>query len=328
MPESALLFQELSTLYERDWVWQGWQIRYAFARSPNVSPTATPLLMIHGFGSSFRQWKNNFVPLSQSHPVYGLDLLGFGASEKAATTYQVAYWAQQVHQFWSHFLQCPTILVGHSLGALVAATAAVMYPEMAQGVILMTVPITRQEVVSSPFAQKILGTIEKLAILPPTVRAIFAVARQPSFIRRALQSIYMDAEDVTDELVEQFVTPTRDRGAAQTLCRLTQAATNIDYSQSRSRLLAQLRQPTLVLWGMRDRVVPFQQGQRLAQAFPHLTWHPVEHAGHCLYDERADYINRAILSWIGDRQLASFEPSLKTSPRTSANIQNEDTDQT
>lgn len=294
----------IQPMRERVWVWQGWQIRYGFARSPQVAPEAIPILLIHGFGSSLRQWTNNIGPLSQAHPVYVLDLLGFGASEKAATTYNVDYWAQQIHQFWAQFLRCPVIVVGHSLGALVAATVAATYPEIVDSVILMTLPATRQDIISSPVAQKILGRIEQVAILPPTVRAIFAVARQPRFIRRALRSIYVRSDDVTDELVEQFVAPTRDRGAAQTLCRLTQAATDTDYSQSRTKLLTQLASthPTLMLWGERDRIIPFQQGLELHRQFPNITWHPVPNAGHCLYDEKADYVNQTMLSWIGDRQ--------------------------
>lgn len=290
---------------ERDWVWHGWQIRYGFARSPQVKPLAIPIVLIHGFGSSSQQWTHNIESLSQSHPVYVVDLLGFGASEKAATTYNVECWAQQVHQFCIQFLQRPAIIVGHSLGALVAATVATTYPEITEKLILMTLPATRQEIVSSPLAQAVLGRIERLAILPPTVRAIFSIARQPSVIRRALKSIYVRSDDVTDELVEQFVAPTRDRGSAQVLCRLTQAATDINYSQRRGKLLAKLSCTTLLLWGERDRVVPFQQGLELHRQFPGLTWHPVPNAGHCLYDERADYVNQTILEWIGDRSSAT-----------------------
>lgn len=302
MPD-ALGSRKIGCLRERDWGWQGWQIRYGFARSPQVDPDAAPILLIHGFGSSLQQWSRNIESLSRVHPVYVLDLLGFGSSEKAATTYNVDSWARQIHQFWRQFLQRPMIIVGHSLGALVAATVATSYPEAIQKVVLMTLPATRQEIVSSPLARQILGRIEQVAILPPTVRAIFAIARQPSLIRRVLKQIYTNSDQVTDELVEQFVAPTRDRGAAQTLCRLTQSATDTDYSQSRTTLLTKLSQPTLMLWGERDRIVPFQQGVELHRQFPHLTWHPVPNAGHCLYDERADYVNQTMLSWMGDRSL-------------------------
>jgi len=59
--------------------------------------------------------------------------------------------------------------------------------------------------------------------------------------------------------------------------------------------------PTLILWGECDRIIPFNQGVELHRQFPRITWHPVPNAGHCLYDECADFVNQAILSWIGDR---------------------------
>ncbi len=83
---------------QRDWVWRGWRIRYTYQRS--LSPNATPVLLIHGFGASIGHWRHNLPALTENHTIYALDLLGFGGSTKAATTYKIDLWVDLVYEFW------------------------------------------------------------------------------------------------------------------------------------------------------------------------------------------------------------------------------------
>lgn len=285
----------------RDWIWRGWQVRYTFLMSRHQESNHVPLLFIHGFGSSHDQWAKNIASLSKFHPVYAFDLLGFGASQKAAAPYQVDLWVQQTYEFWHTFIGRPVIIIGHSLGALVAATVASQLPQTASGVVLLTLPATRQERISNPWAQTILGAIEKSVANPLVIRLIFNLARQPRVIQAALKSSYVNTAYVTDALVNEYVRPTYDRGAAQTLCRLTQAATAPTYSQSRETLLANIQQPALILWGEGDRIIPIQQSYILRKQFPDITWIDFPNAGHCLYDECAEKVNTLILNWIRDQ---------------------------
>ncbi|MEM7769019.1 MAG: alpha/beta fold hydrolase [Cyanobacteria bacterium P01_A01_bin.37] len=282
----------------RDWVWRGWQVRYTFITSSHQRLDSIPILLIHGFGSSQYQWTNNIQSLGEIHPVYALDLLGFGASQKAATRYNVNFWAEQVHEFWRSLINRPMIVIGHSLGALVAATVASQFPHSVAGTVLMTLPATRQEQVSNAWIQNLLSMVERSVANPLLIRLIFNIARQRRFIQTALRSAYVDPSYVTDTLVDAFVQPTTDRGAAQTLCRLTQSATTPAYSRSRETLLSQIHQPTLLLWGECDRVTPISQGNVLHEDFPDITWKTIPNAGHCFYDECAETVNQLVLDWI------------------------------
>ncbi len=267
-----------------------------------------PMMFVHGFGSSHNQWTRNLAPLSQSHPVYALDLLGFGASQKAATSYNVALWAEQIYEFWKTFIGRPMLLIGHSLGALVAATAASQFPDAIAGVVMMTLPATRQERLANPWIQKTLGAIEKSVANPLTIRLIFQVARQRWLIQTALKAAYVSSAYITETLVDDVVNPTRDRGAAQTLCRLTQAVTTPNYSQSRETLLASIQQPTLILWGTGDRIIPIQQSYSLREEFPAIQWIDIPNAGHCLYDECSETVNELIIRWATE-QFTPITPS-------------------
>lgn len=280
---------------QRDWIWRGWQVRYTYAHPPRPTQTL-PILLVHGFGSSLCQWHCNVLPLAQYHSVYALDMLGFGASRKAAAPYQVSLWVAQLYDFWRSHLGQPVLLVGHSLGALVALSAAVQYPEMAQGLILLTVPASRQELIPA-WVQPIASSIERLFANPLVVRPLFQFARQPGFIRRGLSLAYARQDCITDDLVESYVAPTRDRGAAQTLCRLTQASTHYSYAPNADRLLGQVTMPTRLIWGQGDRVIPMSRGRHLMHQHPHLDWVEIPEAGHCAYEEQSDRVNSSILEW-------------------------------
>ncbi len=290
---------------QRDWFWRGWRIRYTFIRaaakqSDGITADTIPIVLIHGFGSALTQWHANLSPLSDRHPVYALDLLGFGASEKAATTYNTTLWAEQIHDFWATVIRRPVILVGHSLGALVAATATATYPEMVHGLVMMTLPATRQEVLPVRWVQPLVSLLERIVASPLLIRLIFRVARRPAFLRIALRSAYANPSRVTDEVITSFFLPTCDRGAAQTLCRLSKSATQLDYSPSRPTLLRDINRPILMLWGENDRIVPIAQADRLIALNPTITFCQIANAGHCLYDECADEINSALLTWIAN----------------------------
>jgi pimeloyl-ACP methyl ester carboxylesterase len=282
---------------QRDWIWRGWRIRYAFLRAQLASDTSAPVLFLHGFGSSLSQWQRNLSPLSQTHTTYALDLLGFGASEKASTAYNVALWAEQTYEFWKTFINRPMVLVGHSLGAVVALAAAVNHPEMLDGLVLLTLPPARQELLSGK-TQAIALWVEGLFASPLLLRPIFLLVRRPQILRAALRMAYVDPGYVTDELISDFIKPTFERGAGTVFNRLAKARTQTSYTPEIRTLLPQLQKPILLLWGEGDRVVPLNQGKHFPELNPQVELVTLPNAGHCLYDECADRVNAEILRWI------------------------------
>jgi pimeloyl-ACP methyl ester carboxylesterase len=55
--------------------------------------------------------------------VYALDLLGFGASDKALIDYSIELWAELVKDFSDEMMDSPVTLVGNSIGSLVILDA-------------------------------------------------------------------------------------------------------------------------------------------------------------------------------------------------------------
>jgi pimeloyl-ACP methyl ester carboxylesterase len=294
---------------QRDWVWRGWQVRYTYIRTGDRANAQQnpPILFLHGFASSLLQWHENLAPLSQSYSVYALDLIGFGASEKAAAPYKVGFWVEQIYDFWRSFIGQPIVLVGHSLGALVALTAAVAHPEMVQNLVLITLPAARQELLTG-WLQSFIGEIESFFTSPLLIKPLFRLIRRPKVVRSVLRMVYVNQSRVTEELVERFVLPGHDRGAAQAFSRLSKARTQNDFSHNTKDLLSQVQVPILLLWGEHDRVIPLSWGRQLPAFNPNLKLVEIPNAGHCPYDETSDRVNREILLWLDAVRVVSAAP--------------------
>ena len=271
-------------------------MRYTHLASPPSAEHQTPFLLLHGAGSSLAQWRENLTALAAERPVYALDLLGFGESQKVACKVNTDLWTAQVADFWQTFLKRPMILMGHSLGSLVALQAATSHPERVARLVMLTLPAARQELGGS--TAKVGAVVERWFASPLLIRPLFRLVRQPWLIRAALRAIAQDQSRVDTDLVNSFVQPTRQRGAARMFCYLVSSRTEDSFSPLTRALIPQLQVPTLLLWGKCDRIIPITWGRYINTLNRHLTFVEVEQAGHFFYDEIADELHDLLERWL------------------------------
>jgi pimeloyl-ACP methyl ester carboxylesterase len=86
------------------------------------------VVLIHGLGGFAESWRHNIAALASRATVYAVDLPGFGRSAKPRTGYGLQQFARAVHGFLDGVGVAQASLVGHSLGAAVALTYALMHP--------------------------------------------------------------------------------------------------------------------------------------------------------------------------------------------------------
>lgn len=287
---------------QRDWVWRGWQIRYTYLRGSGDVGQA-PLILLHGFGASIGHWRHNLAQLSQGRTVYALDLLGFGASQKAPVNYDVSLWVAQIYEFWQTFIRSPVVLVGNSIGSLICLAAAAAHPEMVSGIVMISLPDPAMRAEAVPqWIQPAIAALENFFASPPILRAIFYIVRRPAVVRRWVTFAYHNPDVVTDELVEILSIPARDRGSARAFCALFKAVGSSDFGPGVKTLLPTLQIPMLLIWGLQDRMIPprFAQPRQYMDYNPLLKLVELENAGHCPHDECPERVNAEILHWLAD----------------------------
>lgn len=291
---------------QRDWVWRGWQTRYTFIRSQQEQPL--PLILLHGFGASIGHWRHNLTELSQQHTVYALDMLGFGASEKAVANYSVELWVEQVYEFWRTFIGQPVVLVGNSIGSLVCLAAAATHPDMVQGIVMLSLPDPSiREAAMPKLLRPLVQAIEGVFTSPLLLRSLFHLVRRPRIVRPWAAIAYANPAAVTDELIEILVGPARDRGSAQAFAAILKAMTSPQFGPSVKSVLPALQIPMLLLWGQQDRMIPRSLARQFLEYNPSLKLLEIDNAGHCPQDECPERVNQEILDWINTWR---FQPAV------------------
>jgi pimeloyl-ACP methyl ester carboxylesterase len=104
--------------------------------------TAT-IILLHGIGSSLSMWKPLVKKMPADVRIIAIDLLGFGASPKPNwNTYNVRTQADSLATtLFSMKIRGPVVVVGHSLGSLVAIEFARRYPLMTKSLVLVSPPL-------------------------------------------------------------------------------------------------------------------------------------------------------------------------------------------
>lgn len=283
---------------ERDWIWRGWQIRYTYSRplQPSKQP---PLILLHGFGGSIGHWRSNLEVWAKQYPVYAMDLVGFGASRKPPTSYDIELWVEQLYDFWQTFVGEPMVIVGNSIGSLVALVAAATYPEMAKSLVMISLfdPSAEQETI--PRFLHPSANFLKLSLFPHwLLRGLFQVVSRPPVARRWAKFAYSSPLSIDDELLEIFLQPARDPEAPVAFGHILRGMIGLYFSPNIRRFLPRMKVPMLLLWGQDDRIIPRSNVEKLVRLAPTLRFLELADAGHCAHDEVPEQVNKLVQDWL------------------------------
>lgn len=279
------------------WMWQGFPICYQTQGTSGI-----PVILIHGFGASLAHWRKNLPVLAVSCRCYAIDLIGFGNSAKPTPHQTISYtfetWARQIADFCREVIGEPALLVGNSIGCIVAMQTAVDYPDLVRGVALLNCSLRLlhdQRRSTLPWHQRVGAPfLQNLLSIRWIGQQFFNQIAQPKVVRKILLQAYRSPDAVTDELVDLLLAPAFDPGAVDVFIAFTR------YSQGPlpEDLLAILPCSAIFLWGTDDPWEPIDLGRKLAN-FPQVQqFIPLEGVGHCPQDEAPDLVNSILLDWI------------------------------
>ena len=110
-----------------------------YAVGPENGP---PLVLFHGVTRCWRDWNPLLEALTERWQVLALDHRGHGRSDRAAPRYRVIDFASDAVEFLDACIPKPAVVIGHSLGAMVAALVAAERPRGVHALILEDPPGT------------------------------------------------------------------------------------------------------------------------------------------------------------------------------------------
>jgi pimeloyl-ACP methyl ester carboxylesterase len=301
--------------FQREWSWQGWQIRYSFCH-PSSPSNLPPILFIHGFGAAIEHWRYNFCFFAQHASVYAIDLLGFGGSRKANIRYSAYGWAEQIRDFCREIIGHPAIIVGNSIGSLVALTTAAENPAMVAGLIMASLPdVSLRQQAAPRFLRPCIEKVENAFSPPWLLDNLFKFVRRPQIIKKWAGLAYGECQEhhdqsakIDQELVEIICSPPQDLDSAKAFRQLFSSVRQPNFAPAVKEILPELNLPILLLWGDQDRFIPCRYGQQFALLNDNIEFQLWSGVGHCLQDESPKRFNKTCLAWL-EKNLQSFPKS-------------------
>ena len=291
------------------WHWQGHHCHWRVLGQRD----RPALVLLHGFGAASGHWRHNVAELAAAGwCVYAIDLVGFGASSQPAhrrhRPLDNRLWARQVQGFLEQVVQGPAVLVGNSLGSLVAVTCAVFFPRWVVAVVAAPLPdptlVMPMAARRRPWRRRLQRRLVVLLCqLLPLELLVPLIARTP-LLDLGLRSAYGTPEPVDRELRRLVARPALRPQAPRALRAMSIGMALRPRAATAAPLLQRMRQPLLVLWGSHDRLVPPAISARLGQHKPDLNLQLLPRLGHCPHDERPALFNQALLQWL-ERQTST-----------------------
>ena len=313
-----------------------------------AAPGATPrrALLVHGFGANAASWHNvhEGIAAAAGGACAALDMPGFGLTRRPRrgvdfrdggrdplrnpyTTFSIAgLCAGFAEQVLGASPKEPAVLVGHSLGALVAALTAARHPELVQGLILICPAIVagppKPEGGPGPVARLLRLIRRGLAWVLLPLRLLWCRVLQALTVNRLTRALLRTVvfrgnqakgagETIFDavlptavwgarpfpgrsRILEGYKTPIKAKDFDRGLLEFT-AATAVHGNGIRSLDLPALgrRVKCLVIAGENDRIVPTEGAQAIAQALG-CAYVQVPGSGHCPMEDSPELVLAAV----------------------------------
>ena len=252
-----------------------------------------PVVFLHGVSGSMRTYAWLTGAITEGRRIMRVDLRGHGRSERAPGAYDIDRYGEDVVEVLRETVGRPAVLVGHSLGGVIAWWVAQRHPELVAAAFLEDPPLYMGE----PAEHERNGAI-------PIFRAVLEIVA-----RWKAQGI--DADAAAGHLAAAPFGPDPSRTSADALCDDVPAARAeamllmdpgvLEGAADRSTLAptdttSPVSVPAFVLAADDDKgaAFPTRHAERLAISHPDVEIVRVAGAGHGIHDERdhrGDYVD-------------------------------------
>jgi len=201
-------------------------------------------------------------------------MLGFGLTGSAPdNNYTIEAYVRFVLAVLDRLGVQHCVLGGNSFGGYVAWMTALAAPHRAQRLILVDAGGYPQKSTSVPIGFRIARL--------PVLNSLAALTLPRSVIESSVRNVYGDPSKVTPELIDLYYAMTVREGNRRALSqRFAQAPPD-----AHPERISELRLPTLILWGGRDRLIAPESGDRFNRDIAGSQLIVFGHLGHVLHEE-------------------------------------------
>lgn len=258
------------------------KIRYLESANDTLAKQQEHVLFIHGLGSSADRWLDIPDALSLYFHTIAIDLPGFGGSDKPSDMdYTIGLFSDIVTDFMGKIgiagkndatdNNNTTSLVGHSLGGYIASKIAA-------------------EQDNRHFLGKLVlidssGNLQKPT---PLLEQYLDAAMTPSKekVRKVFEHMVANPLIINDALVQGFIDRMNKPNAKRAFEASIRNSANTQIGIKTLNKIGDKGIPTLILWGMEDKVIPMQHSQIFNEAIKDSKATIIPGTGHAPFSEK------------------------------------------
>ncbi|MFT7482597.1 MAG: pimeloyl-ACP methyl ester carboxylesterase [Oceanospirillaceae bacterium] len=256
-------------------------------RDVGVQTDSLPIVLLHGTGSSLHTWEGWVDELSKTRRVITLDLPAFGLTgPNANNDYSPEAYVEFTKQFIETFKIKSCVLGGNSLGGGIAWQTAAAYPELVKQLILVDATGYPNKAKSVPLAFRLAKV--------PVLNNLLTVITPRSVIENSVKNVYGNPDLVTDELVDRYFDLTLRPGNRKAFV----ARMQLDSYQDQSEKIKSLTQPTLIIWGEKDLLIPIENALKFAADLPNNKLVIYPELGHVPMEENPQETVKAVKAFL------------------------------
>ena len=262
----------------------GMNVHFRDEGNPNDS---IPIVLLHGTASSlhtFDAWTNE---LKKTNRVVRLDLPAYGLTGPFPEgQYSMAHYTEFLKDFLSALKIKKCVLAGNSLGGEIAWNFALEQPEMVEKLILI-------DAAGFPLKPKSIPIGFKVAQIP-VLRNIFTFITPRFLVKSSVENVFFDKSKVTNALVDRYFNLTLRAGNRQAFVdRFKMSEDKIAYAN-----LKNIKQPTLIIWGAEDLLIPIENAYKFQESIPNSTLVILENSGHTPMEESSKESLKPVLEFL------------------------------
>ncbi len=233
-----------------------------------------PIVLLHGTSASLHTWDGWVQALSPTRRVVRFDLPAFGLTGPMPDgDYTMAHYVAVVDALLDS-LQLPRVILGgNSFGGQLAVMVARAIPERVAKLVLVDAAGYPMHSTSVPLAFRIAKT--------PVLNKLMLVTLPRALVESSVRNVYGNPTKVTPELVDRYyelALRSGNRGAIAD--RFSQAP-----SDGIGAEVAQVKVPTLILWGVRDHLIPVENAELFHRDIAGSTLVTFDGLGHVPHEE-------------------------------------------
>lgn len=226
---------------------QGMQVH---VRDEGPRDDPLPIVLLHGTSDSLHTWDGWAQALSTQRRVVRFDLPAFGLTgPHPQADYSMAAYVRFVLAVMDRLQIARAVVGGNSLGGQIAWGLAVAAPTRVDKLILV-------DAAGYPLAPKSVPLGFRLARMPG-VRAVMEYVLPRVVVETSVRNVYGQPQRVTPELVNRYFELTLRAGNRKALAQRLDQRLWGDQDKIKT-----IRQPTLILWGRRDQLIPLENARQ------------------------------------------------------------------